>query len=203
MAQDEEKCHLISEDKPETPNNPPKPSNRWTVATYTLATIAIVELCVILKLLLPHADSFATGFATDFPDAKGALNLHQVRFTSPLKVNENGTVYQEHHPDEPVYTGDSPEVGQAWNELIYGRYITLRGSEVHWLNSDTGLDHVEGIDEHGSFIPKSGVYGGIDMIHSLHCLNMLRMNMYGSHMHMEPFTERENQMHLGTVSSSI
>lgn len=203
MLTKNDEYHLISEEPTPTssPNNPKptKPAKPWVLTTSILAVICFLEFCTILKLLIfpLRTESFTTGFSTDFPDSTDAVILRQVRFTSPLKVDGNGTIYQGNQPGERHYTGDSPDVDQAWEDLMYGRYLRLRESEVDWLDSDEGSEKLERVPPQ-LIVPQGGMYGGIDMMHSLHCLNMLRKNMHGGgHMMMGMFSEAENKMHLG------
>lgn len=203
MLTKKDEYHLISEEPIPTssPNNPPKPTKSakpWVIATSILAVICFLEFCTILRLLIfpLRTESFTTGFSTDFPDSTDAITLRQVRFTSPLKVDGNETIYQGNYPSERRYTGDSPDADQAWEDLMYGRYLRLRESEVDWLDSDEGNEKLKRLPPQ-LIVPQGGMYGGIDMMHSLHCLNMLRKNMHdGRHMKMGIFSETENKMHL-------
>lgn len=161
--------------------------------------ICFLGFCTILRILIfpLRTESFTTGFPTDLPDSTNTITLRQVRFTSPLKVDGNGTIYQGNHPGERRYTGDSPDVDQAWEDLMYVWYLRLRESEVSWLDSDEENEKLERAPPQ-LIVPQGDMYGGVDMMHSLHCLNMLRKNMHaGGHMKMGMFSETENKMHLG------
>lgn len=189
--------HLISE-KPAESVLPTRSIKRWVIATFCLIVISLIEGCIIVKLATKDSSrGFETGFTTEFPDSKDAITIEKVRFTSPLKVDENGTLHQVNNSNERRYMGDSLEVDQAWEDLIYGRYIRLREPEVDWLDSDKGNENLKEIPAHDPVIAKSGMFGGVDMLYSLHCLNMLRKSLHGKHMKMEVFSEEENNIYPG------
>ena len=101
---------------------------------------------------------------------------------------------------EPRYTTSGAtfeEVDKAWDDLLRGRYVQLKDSEIAWMNEDTfnpDLDFIN-LDYPGKMKP--GTYGGPDMLHSLHCLNALRKHLdvdhYGNHL-MLP--EEYRRMHI-------
>lgn len=182
---------------------PTRSVKRWVIATFVLIVISLIEICVIVKLASQDPpQGFENGFATELPDAKDAISVEQVRFTSPLRVDENGTLHQLYGPSERRYTGNSSEVDQAWKDLIFGRYLRLRESEVDWLDSDKENDNLEEIPEHESVINKAGIYGGVNMLHSLHCLNMLRKHLHSDHRNMEYLSDEEDVMHIGKAYPS-
>lgn len=177
---------------------PTRSIKRWVIATFVLIVISLIEVCVIVKLASQDPPKgFENGFATELPDAKGAISVEQVRFTSPLRVDDNGTLHQVNDPSERRYTGNSSEADQEWEDLVFGRYLRLRESEVDWLDSDEKSDDLEEIPEHKSVITEAGMYGGVNMLHSLYCLNMLRKHLHGDHKKMEHFSDEEDNMHLG------
>lgn len=180
---------------------PTRSIKRWVIATFVLIVISLIEICVIVKLASQDPPKgFENGFATELPEAKDAISVEQVRFTSPLRVDENGTLHQVNDPSERRYTGNSSEVDQAWEDLVFGRYLRLRESEVNWLDSDEESDNLEVIPEDVSVITKAGMYGGVDMLYSLHCLNMLRKHLHSDHKNMQYFSDEEDSMHLGKSS---
>ena len=77
-----------------------------------------------------------------------------------------------------------------------GRYFRLEEPEVSLLNLDTTLPKLSNMPS-GGRIPKEGVYGGPDVLHSLHCLNAIRKHLnldyYAKSMALPP---EYRQMHL-------
>ncbi|KAH8816706.1 hypothetical protein F5884DRAFT_777023 [Xylogone sp. PMI_703] len=54
-----------------------------------------------------------------------------VRFSGAAGFYDNGTAYVIKEKDELQYVGDpSPEMDQAWEELIFGRYINITENEA-------------------------------------------------------------------------
>jgi hypothetical protein len=86
----------------------------------------------------------------------------------------------------------STEIDHAWESLLDGRYIRFTANEVSLFNDDHGLPPLQSLPAHGSNIPRTGYYGGPDMLHSLHCVNAIRQHLdidyYKDHMWLpEPY----------------
>ncbi|KAH9823748.1 Dimethylamine methyltransferase MtbB1 [Teratosphaeria destructans] len=147
----------------------------WLISTLILLTIVITQ-----NILATHYASYNHGFSTDISALKPALKMQKTRFKSAIRDLPNATM----HVPEPAldskarqFTGPpSDEIDAAWDDLIHGRYERFTDSEVAWLNADAGLAAVVPIDEPQAewMRGEAGVYGGPDMLHSLHCLNGLR-----------------------------
>ncbi|KAM7214393.1 protein of unknown function (DUF3328) domain containing protein [Rhypophila decipiens] len=116
--------------------------------------------------------SFETGWATDFADARASIEVVETRFTGAPAFYDNGTMYIP-HPDPVRYTGDPrkyPEVDVNWEKLLAGRYFRVTAEEAK---------ATFGKDWHDYFDPKYGAYlTGIDMFHTLHCINHIRREYY-------------------------
>ena len=131
---------------------------------------------------------------------KPAIKTSQRRFTSPIRAYDNGTLYMVFPDNEPRYTttgGTFEEVDEAWDTLLRGRYVRLKDDEISWMNQDAfhqDLGIID-LDDPGKLEP--GVYGGPDMLHSLHCLNALRKHIdvdhYGNHLKLP---EQYRRMHI-------
>lgn len=131
---------------------------------------------------------------------KAAIQVEQIRFTNAIRHRADGSLYMDYPADSsPRYTGgDLDGVDKTWDALLYGRYSALTNEEIDWLQ-----ESISGVNDtlvplqaqgHGSDGPES-VYGGPDMLHSLHCLNGLRRHVnperYGEHLPVE-----YRQMHI-------
>ncbi|KAJ6124075.1 hypothetical protein N7471_011392 [Penicillium samsonianum] len=152
----------------------------WRGAVYCLALLLFIQTCFTFWVLksLPNWTACEIGFATDLDDAKPWISLEQTRFTNSLRADENGMLYKFSNPDDQTYTGaPSEEIEKAWDKLISGRYVRLMESEIVKLNG-SAYDHpLEPVVARKHMITSSGVYGGIDVMHSLHCVNVLRKHL--------------------------
>lgn len=171
---------LLEEEKPALPSPPPR---KWKYGMLALATIALVQFIALTTLAFFPTRSYSTGFTTDFPSASSHIALKQARFTSPIRATPNGTLYRIDDPNEPTYTGDYPEeqLNAAWDDLIGDRYFPLTDHEITRLNADAELPALEPIkNQNGT----DWFLGGVDALHSLHCLDALRRHMRGQGDHM-------------------
>ncbi|KAE8323157.1 hypothetical protein BDV39DRAFT_209116 [Aspergillus sergii] len=156
---------------------PSPPNTKWKYAAISIATIALFQSIALITFILP-APSYATGFATDFPLARSHIALEQKRFTSPIRATPNGTLYRIDDPTEPAYVGNYPteQLDAAWEALIGDRYFPLTEQEISHLSADTDLPALEPVpDRNGTH----WAIGGVDVLHSLHCLDTLRRHMHG------------------------
>ncbi|KAL7910457.1 hypothetical protein GGI35DRAFT_367654 [Trichoderma velutinum] len=114
-------------------------------------------------------------YPTDFEPMKRYISYHKVRFTSPIYLNANGT-FERHlqNHNAPQYVGaPSDELNRNWDALLDGRYFRLTEDEVKSLNEDRKLPSLSAMIKKG----ESFYFGGIDMLHSLHCLNEIRKHL--------------------------
>ncbi|KAI1148706.1 hypothetical protein F4825DRAFT_454176 [Nemania diffusa] len=114
--------------------------------------------------------TLASGYSTDFRPARIAANSVERTFTgSPSFDKERGEYIPSHSPSLE-YIGSSPQVNKAWAELIKNRYFLLTDDEAR---ETLGENYTEFWDE-----PRGGYLGGLDMFHTLHCLDHIRMSLY-------------------------
>lgn len=92
--------------------------------------------------------------------ARSAISTQQVRFRGGLLKDENGELYREHVEGEPYYFGiPSPEIDQAWADLIYSSAIDLEGEEAMAVKNKTFEE------------PLGNMWRtGLDVFHALHCV---------------------------------
>lgn len=116
-----------------------------------------------------HLFGGITTYDDNIGDAHSAITLQKQQFYGSLDFNG-------HHGFIPLdspslkYVGSTPEIDGAWEELTKDRYFLL---------SDTEATEAYGSDpsiywnvHHGGYI------AGLDVLHTLHCLNHLRMSIY-------------------------
>jgi hypothetical protein len=109
------------------------------------------------------------------------FDIQQIKFDSGVRFDDlSGDESLVHTSDEPIYVGEpSPEIDQAWETLVDGRYFSISEDEAKRL---WGKDYEIYRDLH-----KGGFTGGywfiwctvnnvanmisrFDMFHGLHCL---------------------------------
>lgn len=178
------------------------PARLWKYSTYGLGLFSFLQFCVILWLSFPRPSqsTYESGFSTDMDDAKSSIFLEQVRFTNAIRADENGFLYQVNNPNDPVYTGPpSKEIDDNWDALTAGRYIMLDESEVSQFDKDQYSLPLKPLPKVKGYVESPGVYGGIDVMHSLHCVNALRKMLYPDHYKDHSFPMEYMQMHLGEL----
>lgn len=178
-------------------SNHPLPSSR-TISRAHLniwKATTILFLCTTL-LQIPFSNVFILstyehGFKTDFLSSEGADKVVERRFGYPIRSTPDGTLYipqvnsSQDYPlpgqsgeawqdDAARYVGEpSEERDQAWSDLTGPRYFALSGDERDWLHSDSSLNATTELPQLEG--QKSAfAYGGLDVLHSLHCLDSLR-----------------------------
>ncbi|KAI6809281.1 NAD(P)-binding protein [Hortaea werneckii] len=148
------------------------PRNVWKLATILLAIATFTQAALLVFIAYHDREENRTGF----PGAPKPYRKTTRSYTYALRASENGTLYPVIDPSSPSYVGPpSPQIDRAWNELIEPRYFKLTRSEVaHLTSNDQNLPAPEPLPQWPGAVPEPGVYGGIDMLHSLHCVDSLR-----------------------------
>ncbi|KAH8805282.1 hypothetical protein F5884DRAFT_823040 [Xylogone sp. PMI_703] len=109
--------------------------------------------------------SYEHGFTSDLEPIKSEIELVKKKFYGGVELNGEGSFVADETGHE--YVGPpSPAVDKAWGKLMDGLNLDLDKSEADLSNStfqwpDTGL-----------------YFTGLEMYHSLHCLNRLRQALY-------------------------
>jgi hypothetical protein len=108
--------------------------------------------------------------------------LVNIEFDDKLRYNTTSqTVYREMDPSLPLYFGEpDPKIDAAWSELLQYEYPAVSAKEI---SQNPSLQF--SLKDHH---PVTGKYHiALDVFHSLHCLNMVRMELdkdyYGQHDH--------------------
>ncbi|EED18587.1 conserved hypothetical protein [Talaromyces stipitatus ATCC 10500] len=179
-------------------------SPAWAVTTLILTLIMVAENVYLLRTLesSKRNSTYETGFDTELEEMKPSIKLHQKRYTGAIRDLPNGTLYMAFNSSEPRYVGPpSPEIDDAWQNLLKGRYIHFTNDETAWLNTDrdTPTGTLEQLPSHGHSISTTGYYGGPDMLHSLHCINAIRQHIgmdYYHDEHVAWLPEEYRRMHI-------
>ncbi|KIW07188.1 uncharacterized protein PV09_02054 [Verruconis gallopava] len=142
----------------------------WLLALSSLLNIALAGWAV-QRFWKPSRNSYENGFETDLKAVKSSISLVKMRFDGGVKIDKNGTFVQDQIVGGRKYTGKpSLAVDLSWFELLSG------------LNIDLSGDDADGLAEHTLQWPDSDKYfSGLEVFHSLHCLNRLRQALYPEH----------------------
>ncbi|KAE9373171.1 hypothetical protein N431DRAFT_557355 [Stipitochalara longipes BDJ] len=110
-------------------------------------------------------NSYENGFALELGPAKPKIEMMERVFTGEIRLDQDGNYFTDGQGDK--YGGmPSQEVDDAWRDLLDGLNIGLHPSEANL--GDTTFQW-----------PGSGDYfSGLEVFHSLHCLNRVREALY-------------------------
>ncbi|KAK7520056.1 uncharacterized protein IWZ02DRAFT_450373 [Phyllosticta citriasiana] len=176
------------EDARPVPSPRKKPQRPWQIATAVLALTNVAQFFDRRNVF--HSKPSLNGLRapTDFPSIPSHIfEPTERRFEYPFRMYENGTLYGIKDPEASRFVGPpSEERDKAWNDLTSPRYFALTDTEADTINGMhdsskgddphvypiTGLPHAAGMED------KEGKrYAGVDVLHNLHCLNMLRKHV--------------------------
>ncbi|CEJ57309.1 hypothetical protein PMG11_06006 [Penicillium brasilianum] len=137
-----------------------------SIAACLFAFTAILSGAQILYLWSYPAPTcryaFDTGYPTEWRPAVESIKLEEINFTSPLRYNTTlNQLYRDIDITRPEYIGaPSPEIDAAWESLLGGQFLVLGDDEAVDLDDPVSIE--------GRWV------GEVEVMHSLHCLNMLR-----------------------------
>ncbi|CEJ55178.1 hypothetical protein PMG11_01449 [Penicillium brasilianum] len=130
---------------------------------WVFSTAIFASLSIFLYLRSTRIATYERGFSTDLDALKSQIQLHQVRFTGGLELNETGKLHRIIDPRQPQYVGPpAPEIDAAWDELMLALDLDLplkESEDVRWTMKGEENDKYR---------------VSLDMYHSLHCLNAIR-----------------------------
>ncbi|KAI8947914.1 hypothetical protein F4801DRAFT_559103 [Xylaria longipes] len=140
---------------------------------WALSTILTVVTTAFITSKIQACDSLGSlsrGYLSDFAPARTAASSVQRTFTgSPRFSMEKGEYIPSDSPSMS-YIGSTPEVDKAWAELAKNRYFLLTDAEAKETWGDGYTEFWN--DQRGGYL------GGLDMFHTLHCLDHLRKSFY-------------------------
>ncbi|KAK8253041.1 hypothetical protein HDK77DRAFT_437343 [Phyllosticta capitalensis] len=167
-----------------------KPQRPWQIATAVLALTNVAQFFDGRNIIHSLHSKPAEGLRapTDFPTVPlHILEPTERRFEYPFRMYENGTLYAIKDPEASRFVGPpSDERDQAWNDLTSPRYFALTDAEADAINGmrdsskgdDPHVYDITGVPEFDGLEDKAGKrYAGVDVMHNLHCLNMLRKHV--------------------------
>ncbi|GIZ40867.1 hypothetical protein CKM354_000418900 [Cercospora kikuchii] len=147
------------------------------IALAVLITIAVFFLGYATNILVTSRQGQkAQTYSTEFKPARPAAELEQVRFTGSAQFDDEGEPFFDYAEDQVLYTGTPTKaMDRAWNKLIKHRYFLIDDSEAReaW-----GPDYEQYYRYPDTEKRKGGYVAGLDVLHTLHCVNMLRKALY-------------------------
>ncbi|KAI8633231.1 hypothetical protein F5Y19DRAFT_490406 [Xylariaceae sp. FL1651] len=160
-----------------------KDHRRWRLLQYTLVTSILLNVLAVSGWIYWYGwtngrgshSSYERGFHTDLRAIKDEIELVQYEYSGGVEVDKDGNFVTDLRGEE--YVGHpSKEVDDAWRYIEDGLNIDLRGIEGKVANTFQW--------------PDNGAYfTGLEVFHSLHCLNRLRQALYPnvySHIFTDP-----------------
>lgn len=119
-------------------------------------------------------------------EARSAIRVHKQHFYGSLDFRSHRGFVPEGSPSLK-YMGEGDEVDAAWDELTKDRYFLLSEAEAReaFGNPPNKYWNVH----HGGYV------AGLDALHTLHCLNHLRMSLYPDHYPQDPKDGRMHNAH--------
>ncbi|KAI1842115.1 hypothetical protein JX266_011648 [Neoarthrinium moseri] len=148
------------------------------VATIVFGSISVVQFLFLLTVKYQTTptlvSSYEKGWDTDFEPAKTQITVEHIHFTGSPIFDENGT-YWIPDPGSIKYIGEpDAEIDKNWDDATWGRYFLVTEDEARQAFSERYGDDVSWLwnDHAGGYVV------GIDMFHTLHCLNRLRKAFY-------------------------
>lgn len=166
--------------------------NTRIITCLAILNVASVLLSIYLWTNTPskEIDSFATGYSTDFGTykehfldatnwigpAKQFIEVEQVHFTGGPAFHADGKLYIPNPPKVNYVGQPSPEVDQAWEELIWGMplpslklHLTTLGSYFSATEDEVKAQWPNNWEEFWDEM-RGGYTVGVDMFHTLHCV---------------------------------
>ncbi|CAK1362460.1 unnamed protein product [Cercospora beticola] len=161
-------------------------------------------------------------YDTDFAPARQAIEMEQRHFTRAPLWDDEGLPYFSEEDKKIPYLGTSPVAIPAWEELIKGGCILQRVSfercsdfatkDRYFLVTEEEARQAWGKDYKKYYrypdVPghPGGYVGGLDVLHSLHCVNELRKHLFDKNRCDQNQTEHQeavDEYHIGMCKSGV
>ncbi|KAH8807614.1 hypothetical protein F5884DRAFT_880843 [Xylogone sp. PMI_703] len=164
-------------------------------------TLLFLALFAVFRRAHP-AGTYESGFSTDI--AQPEINLEQIRFTgTPQFIKGDDKAYflpideEALWPENKRYFGTpDQEIEDNWEALIGNRYFSISESEA---KKAWGEKHREYVDQ-----MVGGYTAGLDLFHTLHCVDMIRRTLYPDFYNVSSPNTRVHAEHcLNVIRQSI
>ncbi|MCJ1357634.1 MAG: hypothetical protein MMC33_007630 [Icmadophila ericetorum] len=174
LPTEEEKQSITSDE--ETPCA--RSRSNWAINFWIITTVFFASLSTWLGAELhtrKFTGSFEKGFSTEFEPARHLIQVEQTTFKGSPHFRDDGSEYvPDDGGNEPQYVGEpSRAMDHAWALLHFGRFFLLTEEEA---KDSWGGGYRE------FWSPKDGGYiAGLEVLHTLHCLDHIRKAFYPEH----------------------
>ncbi|KAF2481517.1 hypothetical protein BDY17DRAFT_301470 [Neohortaea acidophila] len=164
----------------------------WILAT------ALITLITVHWLQIPACQSSISAIrAGEFVPAKDTARVKNVRFTESSTFNFTAVPPRQFREDVRIYVGEpSPALDRNWDDLLDNQYFYITEQEArstwgedyqkYWRDEATGHYRV-----------------GIDVLHTLHCLNIIRKEVYSDYYRARPYHGLTAELQLYHVDHCI
>jgi len=152
-----------------------------TLAVLWAASIMLAVICTYAVVKIPTLSSYGSlekGYTTDLDDARSVIKVQRQQFHGSLDFKARHGFIPEDSPSQK-YIGSSPEVDEEWEELTKDRYFLLSDAEAAQAYRGDNITAYWN-EHHGGYV------AGLDVLHTLHCLNHLRKTLYPKAYPMDP-----------------
>jgi hypothetical protein len=152
-------------------------------ATFLLSLIGASVLAYSFLTAHPNAQcrpgGFEHGHSTEFAPILPYISVEVEHPTGGFILSGNGTL----EDTTSLYAGrPTPEIDQSWDQLLRGNEIVLPNDEAGSMKGKTVYDKDGG-----------GWRFGLEVYHSLHCINLLRKQVDANYYNIET----HEKQHLG------
>ncbi|KAJ5113792.1 hypothetical protein N7456_002326 [Penicillium angulare] len=146
---------------------------RLLAVVFQILSAALSILCIGLAVAFASSRNRVLAGYWNPTDLKTVQNEipavpKQIRFSAGLRYNESHELVRTGSSGRKEYVGDpSPELESAWEEIMGAVNIFITAEEERGLGEDLYMD------------PATNLYMAEPTVfHDLHCLNMIRKNLY-------------------------
>ncbi|KAI1842108.1 hypothetical protein JX266_011641 [Neoarthrinium moseri] len=171
-------------------------SGLWQLIALFFCTLTIIFALLYSQEKIRRVEaSYEQGWPTDFVSIRGRVGIESKTFTGAPAIRSNGTVYVPHQDGIRYVGAPSPQLDHAWEQLVGGRYflITEQEAKATW-----------GPDYRGYWSQARGGYVlGLDVFHTLHCLNQIRQKLHPEYYTHEHGSAETKLIHNGHCIEQI
>lgn len=172
----------------------------WMISTFVLLVVVGFQSVLLLsggQQMSPPRPSFSRTGETDFVSARSAIETEEIFFIGGPIVSSNGKMVVPHYDQR--YIGEPrDELDEAWRNLTASTYIRITEAEAMTTWGDKYRQYWNEA--------RGGYVAGLEMFHTLHCLNRLRMSLHSDYYQFrgyEHFNDENHEVHLNHCIQQI
>ncbi|TLD09549.1 hypothetical protein PspLS_11843 [Pyricularia sp. CBS 133598] len=134
------------------------------------SNLVLIAMLIASYWNVPITSSYSLGWDTDLAAVKPEIELVQYHFSGGIRLEGDKFIAEQTEDDKKYVEPPSHAVDTMWYNLQAGLNLDLAASE------NAGMDTMKWPDSDQYF-------AGIEMYHSLHCLNRLRQALHPEYYH--------------------